>query len=146
LPNPNNPTGTAFTDQDFQAFHKQVPRTSAILLDQAYYEYAIEDPAYGRLPYLEYENLIVLRTVSKAYGLAGLRLGYSLASQQITDQLLKTQLAFETNCVAEVAAIAALDDQDFIGASVNMNRRTRAESFTTLCDLGTPSCHPGPTS
>lgn len=136
LPNPNNPTGTMFTDHDFQAFQKRVPRTSAILLDQAYYEYAIEDPTYGRLPYLEYENVIVLRTFSKAYGLAGLRLGFSLASQQITDQLLKTQLAFETNCLAEVAAIAALDDQDFIGASVNMNRRTRAESFTNLCDLG----------
>jgi histidinol-phosphate aminotransferase len=136
LPNPNNPTGTMFTDSEFQSFHSVVPASTLVILDQAYYEYASEHPEYGHLPYAGYENVITLRTFSKAYGLAGLRLGYGLANARIIEQLLKTQLLFETNCVAEVAALAALQDHAFLTSTVNSNRRNRARVLEKLRTLG----------
>lgn len=136
LPNPNNPTGTMFTDDEFRAFHRRVPGSTLVILDQAYFEYAVEEHGYLRSPYLDCENVLTLRTFSKAYGLAGLRLGYGLAPQQIIGQLLKTQLPFDSNCVAEVAAMAALDDEDFISATVTANRRNRALTISRLRQLG----------
>jgi len=136
LPNPNNPSGTMFTNDEFREFHAQVPDSVLVILDQAYYEYALEQPGYPRLPYLDYENVITLRTFSKAYGLAGLRLGYGIACQAIIDQLLKTQLPFETNSLAEAAAVAALDDQEFIGTTVSTNRRNRAVTVQELQEIG----------
>jgi histidinol-phosphate aminotransferase len=126
LPNPNNPTGTMFSDAEFRAFHAQVPASTLVILDQAYYEYAVGHPEYPALPYLEFENVITLRTFSKAHGLAGLRLGYGLASAGVIAQLHKTQLTFDTNSVAQAAGIAALDDHDFLRESVESNQRNRA--------------------
>jgi histidinol-phosphate aminotransferase len=75
-----------FTDDEFPAFHRRVPASALVIVDQAYYEYAVEQPGYPHSPYLEFENVITLRTFSKVYGLAGLRLGYGLAAPQIIDQ------------------------------------------------------------
>ena len=136
LPNPNNPTGTMFTDSEFRSFHRLVPPSTLVILDQAYYEYARAHPDYGQLPYVEYENVITLRTFSKAYGLAGLRLGYGLASPSIIGQLLKTQLSFETNCLAEVAALAALQDHAFLLSTVNSNRCNRSRVLEKVRELG----------
>lgn len=136
LPNPNNPTGSMFTDAEFRTFHAQVPDSTLIILDQAYYEYAVDHPQYPDEPYLEYDNVITLRTFSKAYGLAGLRLGYGLAGESLVAQLHKTQLAFESNSVAQIAAIAALEDKDFLRATVDSNRRNRALMFHALGSFG----------
>jgi histidinol-phosphate aminotransferase len=135
LPNPNNPTGTMFTDEEFRTFHKRVSDSTLVILDQAYFEYAVEDAGYPRSPYLDCENVLTLRTFSKAYGLAGLRLGYGLAPQRLIDQLRKIQLPFDSNCLAEAAAVAALDDQDFISTTVSANRRNRALAMNKLRQL-----------
>lgn len=136
LPNPNNPTGSMFTDDEFRAFHNRLPNNVLVVLDQAYYEYAVEEPGYPDLPYLEYQNVITLRTFSKAYGLAGLRLGYGISVPRVTEQLLRTQLPFETNCVAEAAAVAALDDQEFVRMVVSTNQVNRALTLGRLREMG----------
>lgn len=136
LPNPNNPTGSVFTDAQFREFHSRVPASTLVILDQAYYEYAMENPDYTREPYLKFENVIALRTFSKAYGLAGLRIGYGIADEALIAPILKTQLTFECNSLAQSAAAAALDDHEFVETTLRSNRRNREWMVHELSRLG----------
>jgi histidinol-phosphate aminotransferase len=123
LANPNNPTGTIFSKQEFDEFYKHVPERVLIILDEAYFEYAKDNPRYPDSMHYRYDNVITLRTFSKIYGLAGVRIGYGFAHERLIGNLLKVKLPFEPSTLAEVAGIAALDDKEFLHRSLELNAR-----------------------
>jgi histidinol-phosphate aminotransferase len=123
LSNPNNPTGTIFTRQEFDAFYKHVPERVLIILDEAYFEYARDNPSYPDSMHYRYDNVITLRTFSKAYGLAAVRIGYGFAHEDLIENLLKVKLPFEPSALAEAAGIAALQDREFLYRTLQMNAR-----------------------
>ncbi|NIT61442.1 MAG: histidinol-phosphate transaminase [Aliifodinibius sp.] len=114
IANPNNPTGTYITDSEFERFMRKVPSDVLVVMDEAYYEYAKEVADYPHSLDYDYENVITLRTFSKAYGLAGFRIGYAIASEKIISEMMKTKLTFEPTTPAQAAALAALGDQQFL--------------------------------
>jgi histidinol-phosphate aminotransferase len=123
LANPNNPTGTIFSRDEFDRFYKQVPERVLIILDEAYFEYARHNPSYPDSMQYRYDNVITLRTFSKIYGLAGLRVGYGFAHEDLISNLLKVKLTFEPNVLGQAAGLAALDDQKFVEKSLELNTR-----------------------
>jgi len=133
IANPNNPTGTLLPQQEISAFLNDVPPHVAVVLDQAYLEYT-EDS--GNL--LERERVIVLRTFSKIYGLAGLRIGYGIASEEIIRQLNRVRSPYNTSSVAQAAALAALNDQEHVRTSKAKNDQERSFLETELAGIGVP--------
>ncbi len=124
LCNPNNPTGTIVTADEQAAFLESVPDDVVIVLDEAYYDYARGGDYPESLPLLkDYPNLIILRTFSKAYGLASLRVGYGMASEETVSYLNRIRPPFNVNTFAQMAASAALDDQRFVDKAVAENRK-----------------------
>jgi histidinol-phosphate aminotransferase len=123
LANPNNPTGTIFTRQEFDSFYGHVPERVLIILDEAYFEYAKDNPRYPDSMHYRYDNVITLRTFSKAYGLAGARIGYGFAHEDLIANLLKVKLPFEPSTLAEAAGIAALADTEFLHRTLEANAR-----------------------
>ena len=127
IANPNNPTGTWLTRAAVTDFLDQVPPHVIVVLDEAYFEYAshpgmqIADYPDGVALLPDYENLIVTRTFSKAYGLAGLRVGYAIASKMVTNLLNRVRQPFNVNNYALHAASAALDDHAHLDKSVQTN-------------------------
>lgn len=123
LANPNNPTGTLFRRKEWEYFISQVPKQVIVVLDEAYVEY-VEDPEYanGRDYLEEYPNLLVSRTFSKAYGLASLRVGFMLGSAEVIAYLNRIREPFNLNHFAQVAAIAALQDNAFVAKGVALNK------------------------
>ncbi len=122
IANPNNPTGTWLKERELYDFIQQIAETTIVVIDEAYFEYvqAAEYPDASR--WLdEFPNLIVTRTFSKAYGLASLRIGYALSHPDIADLLNRVRQPFNVNSMAQVAALAALEDEDFIRQSVALN-------------------------
>ncbi len=134
--NPNNPTGTALSGAVIREFIKKVPDNVIIVVDEAYIEYAERMDVETMLPMVrERENVIVLRTFSKIYGLAGLRVGYGIASSAIIDLLSRKLPAFNTNKAAIEAAKAALDDDEFLNRTYEATREGRrylTEEFEKL--------------
>ncbi|MGI9276979.1 MAG: histidinol-phosphate transaminase [Endozoicomonas sp.] len=123
LANPNNPTGTAFTDKELQAFLARVPDNVIVVLDEAYFEYVDEDDHPDGLGLLSsYPNLVVTRTFSKAYGLAGARIGYAVSSPEIAGVLNKLRQPFNVSNLAEAAAVAVLNDEEYLQRSREINR------------------------
>jgi histidinol-phosphate aminotransferase len=123
LANPNNPTGTIFSKHEFDAFYKHVPERCLIILDEAYFEYAKDNPRYPDSMHYRYDNVITLRTFSKVYGLAGVRIGYGFAHEDLITNLLKVKLPFEPSSVAQAAGIGALADKEFLHRSLELNAR-----------------------
>jgi histidinol-phosphate aminotransferase len=124
IANPNNPTGTWLPRDELYAFLADLPPEVITVLDEAYTEYVAEADYPDATQWLEaFPNLIVTRTFSKAYGLASLRLGYALSHPAVADLLNRVRQPFNVNSLAQVAALAALQDQAFIGESVAVNRR-----------------------
>jgi histidinol-phosphate aminotransferase len=123
LANPNNPTGTMFRAPELDCFLKDLPNHIVVVVDEAYFEY-VEDPEYSHsLDYRkQYENVLVLRTFSKAYALAGFRIGYGIGQPELVNALHKIRPPFNTSSIGQVAALAALDDLDFVRRSVKTNR------------------------
>ncbi len=122
--NPNNPTGTIVTNEEQDAFLKEVPSNVVVVLDEAYYEFARGEGYPESLPLLQkYSNLIILRTFSKAYGLASLRVGYGAASSEIISYLNRIRPPFNVNTLAQMAAAAALDDQQFVTKTILENKK-----------------------
>ena len=138
LANPNNPTGTIFTRQEFDAFYHHVPQRVLILLDEAYFDYARDNPRYPDSLHYRYDNVITLRTFSKVYGLAGLRIGYGFAHEDLISELLKVKLPFEPSTLAQAGAIAALDDKEWLHRSLELNARGLRRLTRTLGELGLP--------
>ncbi|HHW13798.1 MAG TPA: histidinol-phosphate transaminase [Firmicutes bacterium] len=135
--NPNNPTGTIVSAAGVADFLGSVPEDVLVVFDQAYQEY-VDDPEYGDgLPHvLAGRRAIVLRTFSKIYGLAGLRVGYGLASAELLELVERVREPFNVNRAAQVAAAAALDDQEFLERSRELNRRERARLAAALTARG----------
>jgi len=124
--NPNNPTGTTVPDQALSAFIASVPEDVLILVDEAYYEFVTAPDYATQLPAaLERDNVMVARTFSKIYGLAGLRVGYAVARPQLISALRRTQLPFVVNNLAQVGALAALGYPDRLAERVEENAAGR---------------------
>jgi histidinol-phosphate aminotransferase len=123
LANPNNPTGTIFTKAEFDDFYRHVPERVLIILDEAYFEYAVDNPRYPNSMHYRYDNVITLRTFSKIHGLAGIRIGYGFAHEELIRNLLKVKLPFEPSTLAQAAGIAALSDREFVHRSLGLNAR-----------------------
>jgi histidinol-phosphate aminotransferase len=123
LVNPNNPTGTIFSKHEFDEFYRHVPERVLIILDEAYFEYAKDTPRYPDSMHYRYDNVITLRTFSKIYGLAGVRIGYGFAHETLITNLLKVKLPFEPSTLAQAAGIAALSDKEFLHKSLQLNAR-----------------------
>ncbi|WED42045.1 histidinol-phosphate transaminase [Legionella cardiaca] len=124
LANPNNPTGIFINPEEIRRLIANVPATAIIVLDEAYYEYAYSPGDKTSINLLrDYPNLIITRTFSKAYGLAGLRLGYAIASPEITELLLRVEPPFGVNQAALEAANAALDDHEFVTETLKLNQQ-----------------------
>lgn len=136
LANPNNPTGTAFTEAELTAFLAKVPPTVIVVLDEAYGEY-IDDTSFPNgLTFLpQYSNLIVSRTFSKAWGLASLRVGYSISNKAIADILNRVRQPFNVNTFALVSATAVLSDLDYLQKGVEINQRGLARIEQGLADM-----------
>jgi histidinol-phosphate aminotransferase len=134
--NPNNPTGTFVPQEEVEAFLRKVPERVIVVLDEAYHEYLPPESRSEPARWLKrFPNLVVTRTFSKAYGLAGLRVGYALASASIADVMNRVRQPFNVNSVALAAAQAALDDMEFVARSYAENlqgRRQLAEGVTAL--------------
>ena len=136
LANPNNPTGTMFSKAEFEKFMKAVPDSILVILDEAYTVYAEENSDYPNGFEYDYQNLIVTRTFSKAYGLAALRVGFAIAPPAIIKEIYKVKLPFEPNYPAQVAAEAALDDDDFLRQTVDTNRKSLTNLKACFDKLG----------
>ncbi len=136
LANPNNPTGTSFTRKEFEAFMKRVPASTLVIMDEAYYEYACENPDYPDSLHYKFDNVVTLRTFSKAYGLAGIRIGYGFAHEELFDYVRRVKLPFEPSIVAEAAGLGALDDDEFLRLTVQINHDGKLFLGKALTDLG----------
>ncbi|WP_449370288.1 histidinol-phosphate transaminase [Thiomonas sp.] len=135
--NPNNPTGTFLPADELHDFLRQVPPHVAVVLDEAYVEYIQPDLRYDSMAWVrEFPNLIVSRTFSKAYGLAGLRMGYGVSQPALTDVLNRVRSAFNTSTLGQAAALAALDDQGFIEQAYAVNRAGQAQLAAAFEALG----------
>lgn len=133
LANPNNPTGTSFSKQQLIGFLQHVPQHVLVVLDEAYFEYAshpamgIDDYPDGLTLIAEHPNLIVTRTFSKAYGLAGLRVGYAISHPQIANILNRVRQPFNVNSMALKAAEVALSDLEHLRQSIELNTAGMAQ-------------------
>ncbi|MFM2467163.1 histidinol-phosphate transaminase [Paraburkholderia sp. RL17-368-BIF-A] len=134
--NPNNPTGTFIEGPKLEAFLDKVPRHVAVVLDEAYTEYLPAEKRYDSIGWVcRYPNLLVSRTFSKAFGLAGLRVGFAIAQPELTDLLNRLRQPFNVNTLAQAAAIAALNDQAFLEKTAALNAqgyRRLTEAFDKL--------------
>jgi histidinol-phosphate aminotransferase len=137
IANPNNPTGTWISSQALQTFLDNIPDQALVVVDEAYFEY-VDAPDYASaIPWLErYANLIVTRTFSKAYGLAGVRVGYAVSHQQVADLMNRVRQPFNVNSPALAAARAALDDEDYINRSRTVNRDGMTQLQQAMNGLG----------
>lgn len=132
LANPNNPTGTCFTKTEFETFIQKVPPRVLVILDEAYYEFACDQPDYPDSMSYRFDNVITLRTFSKAYGLAGFRIGYGLAHEDLITNLLKVKLPFEPSIPAQAAGHAAIDDVKFLEQTKLIVKSGRAQLYDFL--------------
>jgi len=137
IANPNNPTGTIFSHEELEKLLKKVSKKIIVVVDEAYAEYA-NDASFPRSFELQkkYPNLVVLRTFSKIYGLAGLRIGYAALNEKLASQLTEGQIPFSLNYLSSVAAIAALEDDYFVTRSANENAEQHDYLYAKLKKLG----------
>ncbi len=137
LANPDNPTGTWFTEVELLPFLDAVPKETLVVLDEAYVEF-VDAPGFQDALALrkKYPNLVVLRTFSKIYGLAGLRLGYGLARPEVVEYLDRVRAPFNVNLVAQAAGIAALGDEAHVEATRALVRQERPFLVEALKALG----------
>lgn len=134
--NPNNPTGTYTRKDDFERLIKNIPENILIVVDEAYSEYITADDYPNALNYVnDYPNMIISRTFSKAYGLAGLRVGFSVSSPEIADLLNRARLPFNLNNIAAKAASVALSDQEHIKNTLDVNTKGLKQLETGLQQL-----------
>lgn len=134
---PNNPTGVHIDKSSLSAVIERCPDHVLVVIDEAYFEYLEAEDAFDSLHALkDNSNLLILRTFSKAYGLAGLRIGYGVGHPNIIQLLEPSREPFNTSTVAQAAAILALDDQTFIKNSIEENKKNKLELMNFLDDLG----------
>lgn len=145
IANPNNPTGLLIKMSEIERLLKNISDSTLLILDEAYFEYSQELSNSGSMNaetktaidlLKKHPNLVITRTFSKAYGLAGLRLGYAIATPKITALLYRIQLPFVTNIAALTAAFAALDDQEFIKKTIQLNNKGLKQMRHEISALG----------
>ncbi len=137
IANPNNPTGTFLPSAELKAFLTALSQDVVVVLDEAYNEYLPTSLRSDTVAWLaEFPNLIITRTFSKVYGLAGLRVGYALASAEVADLMHRVRQPFNVNNLALAAALAALDDHVFLAESFDLNRRGIEQILAGLKRLG----------
>ena len=131
LANPDNPTGTYFNKNSFDNFMDKVPSRVIVILDEAYFEYASHIDDYPDSMHYRYDNVITLRTFSKIHGLAGFRVGYGFANNNLIGNLMKVKLPFEPSTLGQVAACASLKDEKHLISSIQINNseKIKLESF-----------------
>ena len=135
--NPNNPTGTYVTKRELDAFFAAIPESPLVVLDEAYFEYVDRDEYPDGLDYVRAgRNVIVTRTFSKAYGLAGLRVGYGVASPDVVEMMNRARPPFNVNSLAQVAALAALEDATHVERSRDLNAAGMAYLTASVSSLG----------
>jgi histidinol-phosphate aminotransferase len=135
--NPNNPTGTWLAPDALHSFLRRLPADVLLVLDEAYYEYLDPGVRGDSLKWLEqFPNLVISRTFSKAYGLAGLRVGFAFAHPQVADLMNRVRQPFNVSSIAQVAAAAALADQDFVQESRSLNGQGMQTLTTGFRRLG----------
>ena len=135
--NPNNPTGTFVDARRLEEFLSRVPARVAVVLDEAYTEYLEPEARYDSMGWIRsFPNLIVSRTMSKAYGLAGLRVGFMVAQAPLTDLINRVRQPFNVNSLAQAAAVAALADEAFLARSYELNRKGLAQLEQGFEQLG----------
>jgi len=137
IANPNNPTGTINRRDEFDKMMKKIPENVLVVLDEAYYEY-VSAPDYAvSMKYLHTKkNVLILRTFSKIYGLAGLRIGYGIAKKEILNDMNRLREPFNTNTIAQRAAIAALNDPEHVSHSRNVNEAGKTYLYNALDAMG----------
>lgn len=136
ISNPNNPTGTYITKYQLQDFMKDLPNNVLLVLDEAYDTFIDVDDFPKGLDYINNKNVIVLKTFSKAYGLAGLRIGYAIARTEFTSYMERTRQPFNVNFLAQVAATAALDDKEFLRKTRKVILEGKNYLYDVLTKLG----------
>lgn len=133
---PNNPTGVHISEESVRGVLDKCPNHVLVVMDEAYYEYMETTDAFESISALkQYNNLMVLRTFSKAYGLAGLRVGYGVASKELIATLEPAREPFNTSTIGQAAALLALDDQNFIQETTKENSRNKNALMSFLDDL-----------
>ncbi|MGE0874328.1 MAG: histidinol-phosphate transaminase [Burkholderiales bacterium] len=137
IANPNNPTGTYAPSDAIEALLKRVPERVIVVLDEAYNEYLPAELRTGTVKWLKrHPNLVITRTFSKAYGLAGLRVGYALAHPSVADMMNRVRQPFNVNSVAIAAATAALDDMEFVARAYAANLQGMRQFEAGVSELG----------
>jgi len=137
LCNPNNPTGTIILKEEFERFLESIPPEINVVVDEAYIEFVREQDCACGIEYINSTRpLVVLRTFSKAYGLAGLRIGYGVMSEEISGIINRIRLPFNTNSLAQVGAVAALDDEKFFKKTQKLIHEGLDFMYSALDRLG----------
>lgn len=134
IANPNNPTGTYINKGEFDWFMEQVPDDILVVMDEAYYEFSQDVKDYPHALDYDSPNMIVLRTFSKAYGLAGFRVGYAIAHEDLISNMMKTKLTFEPTTLGQAAALAAYEDDDFLEKSVKLVEKSKKRLYAFFDD------------
>ena len=135
--NPNNPTGTIISEADLIYFLDSVPDQVLVVVDEAYYEYVSNDLYPNTIQLLNrYPNLMILRTFSKIYGLASLRIGYGIGNKQIIEDLHRVKEPFNANHLAQISADEALNDQEFVKQCKEQNQQSKLLFMKGLDELG----------
>lgn len=130
--NPNNPTGTYITKKEFDFLMSHVPNHVLVILDEAYFEFAREASDYPNSMDYRYDNVITLRTFSKAYGLSGIRIGYGFGHEDLIANLHKVKMPFEPGLIAQMGALGAIYDKPHLRRTVVNNKRRYTELFEFL--------------
>ncbi len=137
IANPNNPTGTHLRAETIEAFLANVPGRVIVVIDEAYNEYLPPERRFDSALWVrKFPNLLIARTFSKAYGLAGLRVGYGIAQTELTDLLNRVRQPFNVNAAAQAAAVAALSDAEFLDESYRINRNGTQQLNDAFRSLG----------
>ncbi|MBT3585707.1 MAG: histidinol-phosphate transaminase [Halobacteriovoraceae bacterium] len=132
IANPNNPTGTYITKKEFDQLMSFVPEHVLVILDEAYFEFAKDQADYPDSMDYRYDNVITLRTFSKAYGLSGIRVGYGFAHENLISNLSKVKLPFEPNLIAQLGAKGALEDKPHLTRTLTNNKKRYQKLFNYL--------------
>lgn len=138
IANPNNPTGTIVYKDEFHEFMRHIPKEILVIIDEAYYEYVTDERYPDTMGCFKgnSKNIFILRTFSKVYGLAGLRIGYGIADSKIIEQMNKVRAPFNTNTLAQASALAALDDIEHIKKTIEINEQGKLYLYKELTDMG----------
>ncbi|MBF0573663.1 MAG: histidinol-phosphate transaminase [Desulfamplus sp.] len=136
LTNPNNPTGSHFTTTQFNEFMAKIPNNIIIIVDEAYIEFARDPNIFNSLATNLKSNIVTLRTFSKAYGLAGFRVGYGVMDKDIASVLHRIRQPFNVNSLAQVAAAAALDDYEFLNNGIDIMHQGIDYLVNALSEMG----------